>query len=412
MRERTTWDPQMISKAVAKQAASARTAEDPRAMNQDHHKQQPSADKYVIDDPSGFGEDIHPSGGTWKAEMSGGEVKRNEIGMPEMRSDTFNHPEKTAALDEETVVKKASVCVRVAKAMLPKGAAADVVEDQAFSLMYMPDDQLIATHARLASVIASQEEEDDEEDDDADKEEQQAKQAGQLPPEFVENMEKKKEEAEDKKEQSKEASLFKSAQEQMMQMAQQMQQMQAQLQQMLQQAQQQVQGQQGQQQGQMPMAQQQEMVQQAQQEQMPMAQQEQMPMASDDMMIDQILQDQGQGQGEMFDTASDIELEPSMDIGETSLSASEDENLRALFAQDTEYQNALHAASIQGVGVSPRQASTFVPNTRTASTRTVGTRPTGGVSQLGGAAGGAGGSDVSSLSNLWQSAPDVKDVFR
>src|SRR4051812_46625455 len=93
MRERTTWNREAIAKFAA---AISKKAEDPRAMNQDHLKEQPSADKYVTGGPSEFGEDVHPSTGTWKAEYSGGEVKRDEIGMPEVRKDTFNHPEKTA----------------------------------------------------------------------------------------------------------------------------------------------------------------------------------------------------------------------------------------------------------------------------------------------------------------------------
>ncbi len=62
MRERTTWNREIA------RTASGRTAEDPRAMNQDHLKQQPAPDDYVTGGPSEFAEDVHPSAGTWKAE--------------------------------------------------------------------------------------------------------------------------------------------------------------------------------------------------------------------------------------------------------------------------------------------------------------------------------------------------------
>ena len=158
MRERTTWDRSVI----AKFAAALKKAEDPRAMNQDHLKQQPAADKYVIGDPSDFAEDVHPSTGTWKAEYKGDEVKRNEIGMPEMRGDTFNHCEKTASEEEEEseelLEKKAEVCIKVATRMLSRTASDQMIEDQALSLMHLPNTVLIDTYNRMA---ASDEEEAD-----------------------------------------------------------------------------------------------------------------------------------------------------------------------------------------------------------------------------------------------------------
>ena len=151
MRERTTWDRKKI-------AARARVADDPRAMNQDHHSQQPAADAYQTGGPSEFAEDVHPSTGTWKAEDEGGETARNEIGMPEFRPDTF----KTANLDPETVLKKSNLAVKVARHMLPKGASDDAVEAQALTLMDLTDAALIQTANRMAGVKA----EDDDEDED------------------------------------------------------------------------------------------------------------------------------------------------------------------------------------------------------------------------------------------------------
>ena len=162
MRERTTWNREQISKL----AAAAKKADDPRAMNQDHLKEQPAADAYNIGGPSEFAEDVHPSNKTWKAEYSGGEVKRNEIGMPEMRGDTFNHPEKTASeqedeKDDDFLEKKAEVCIALAKRMLPKTASERVIEDQALAFMHMPDSALIDTATRLAAEEGDDEEEDD-----------------------------------------------------------------------------------------------------------------------------------------------------------------------------------------------------------------------------------------------------------
>lgn len=407
MRERTTWNRDQIT------ASATKKADDPRAMNQDHHAQQPSADKYVIGDPSDFAEDVHPSAGTWKQEYSGGEVKRNEIGMPEMRGDTYNHPEKTASLDEETLLKKSNLCVKVARMMLPKSASQLIVEDQAFELMKLPDADLMSTHNRLASVNASQQ--DDAEDEEEESGQQQSKQAKDLPPEFLKNIEKKKEEAKDKgddgdddkkqqskeakdanedeakdeepkEQQSKEAALLKAAQDQMQQMAQQLNQMQAQMQQMMQQGATAIQAQPQQQ------------------------QQAQCDMMGDDQLLEQMLQGQMGDQQVYAADDSEIQLEgANLDVGETVFTAGEEDALQGLFSQDQEYQMALHAAQLQGHMPASAPVTAGV---RTASSRTVGTRPTHGVAQLGGATSGGVGSDVDKLSNLWQSAPDVSGVFR
>jgi hypothetical protein len=449
MRERTTWNRDQIVKL----ANSLKKADDPRAMNQDHLKQQPAADKYEIGGPSEFGEDVHPSTNTWKAEYSGGEVKRNEIGMPELRGDTFNHAEKTAAQDDDKdedddfLEKKADVCLSIAKRMLPKTASEQMIEDQAFAFMHLADADIIATHARLAA----QDEDDDKKqsqqqqdkaqqdkeagqipenfkkkDDEGDKA-QQDKEAGQIPENFKKDEDKKDD---DKGQQSKEAqgqqqddkkqsqgqqdqdddkkqasdriaALRKQACDALMsgdqQGAQQAVQQIAQLQQQSQQ-QQQLSQQQAQQQVDQMLAQ----------------QLQQQPQQSDDQMLDQMLQQQVQastdtsmltaGTGPMMD----IQLEgPSMDMTEVRL-GSEDEALTALFASHDEVQQAAQAQSLQ-TGI-PVQASTFSMS-RTASTRTVGTRPTGGVSQLGGASAPSSGGEIDKLAGLWASAPNVKSVF-
>ena len=400
MRERTTWN----REEVVKKAALMKTA-DPYTMNQEHP--QPAADKYVTGDPSTFAEDVHKPN-TWETEYSGDEVKRNEIGMPEMRSDTFNHSEKTA---KEVLLKKADLCVAVARIMLAgiKTASEKAVENQAFSLMFMPDQALIATHKRLAGE--QQDEGDDEDagqdkqaqqDQDKDQDQDQAKQAQQDQDQGQDQGQEKQAALKtlaSKVAASLQAGDYKRAQEQMQQLVQQQgqgqqqqvsqQQMQAQIQQMIQEAMGQMQAPAQQAQQQQAPAQQ-APAQQAQQQQDP-AQQAQQQMQSDEQTLDQMLAQDGCGPM----AESDIQMETSpMDIGMDDLGP-EDEALRTLFAQDDE----------QEVQQQQKQA-----NVRTAATRTVGTRPTAGVAKLGGGSQG-GGASVADLSSMWQSAPDVRDAF-
>src|SRR5690606_28357908 len=166
MRERTTWSRQKIAGQLK------RVAEDPRAMNQDHLSQQPAADAYVIGGPSDFAEDQNPPGKGWKAEQGpDGNTKRDEIGFPQYRSDTFNNPERSPGVSPSRqasyaeVHAKAEVATRVARLMLPKTASEAVIEDQALSLMDLPLSNLNSTLTRLA-----QEQDDDDDDDGQSKE--------------------------------------------------------------------------------------------------------------------------------------------------------------------------------------------------------------------------------------------------
>lgn len=398
MRERSTWNREQIKKAAQSKRADIYT------MNQEHP--QPSFDKYVTGDPSDFAEDVH-SPNEWEKEYSGDEVKRDEIGLPEFRPDTWNHSEKTA---KEVLVKKANLCVAVATMMLSgkKLASETAIEDQAVALMFLPDAALLDTHARLAA----QQDDADEGDDSA--EESQEKQAGEVPEAFKENIEKMKAKSEDKKDddgekkeaaedkmpdfikekiedkkeddgEKKEAAQdgpkdvkneggdqnakandnWKTAAEQQM----------AQMQQM--------------------MAQLQQMMQQAQGQQMP---QQQAPVMAQGDELDMMLADQSCGPM----AEADIEMEPSP-MDDMVLASDEDAILRDLFANDeSEGQEEIEQAQQQD-----KQAKT-----RTASTRTVGTRPTAGVAKLGGTSKVAGqDSGVDSLSNLWKSAPDVRETF-
>jgi hypothetical protein len=431
MRERSTWNLQEIAKKAAKKQA-AEVAGDVYSMNQDHP--QPGMDEYVIGDSSDFAEDVHEPN-TWEEEYANGQTERDEIGMPEYRKDTFNHAEKTAA--DKVRLKKAELCVAVAKLMLTgkKVAGVDAVEDQAYALMYMPDQELINTHKRLAAEQEQEQEEEEEEeeiddlDDDDSDDELQEKQAGEIPPQFKENIQKmkdkakgksdddadddgeqkqagempqfikdkieekkdddKKDEGEKKQAKSKSKSKTseqvkepkedggdqnaksnnnwptKSAGEQLAQM----QQMMAQMQQMLQQAQ-------GQQQA---------------------PAQEAPVMAHGDELDQMLVPDESGPMAEV-----DIEMEPSpMDVDNIVL-AGDDEILRHLFAQEDEQVEEEQEQVQQG-----KQAAV-----RTASTRTVGTRPTVGVAKLGGSVSKTAASiETDRLSSLWTSAPDVRDAF-
>jgi hypothetical protein len=439
-RERSTWNINHIAKQAGLKVA------DPYTMNNpEHAQQQPAADAYVIGDPSDFAEDVHPSAGTWESEYSGGQVKRNEIGMPEMRGDTFNHPEKTAS--KEVLTKKAALCVAIARAILPKTASNTDVEEQSISFMHLPDSEVMSTYARLASQQEDQGQQDDGQKQAQDQAQQdqaqqdQDKQAGKIPPQFLENVKKKQEEAKDgDKEQDKKAQQDQAQQDQAQQVqaAQQDQAqqddgqkqaaMQQQLAQLIQQAQQQLQLLAGQQQQapQVQVAQEQvpqvaQMQQQSQAQQVAQAMQQAIAQGQDPVeacakamaqgqqiqqqgndgeLIDQMLAQQTQQQSPMANM--DIELDtPTMDVGEVQLGP-EDDMLRSLFAND-ETQQAEQAQD----GGQQKQAHAV----RTASTRTVGTIPTQGVSRIGGGSTASSTGSGDKLASIWSSAPDVREAF-
>lgn len=429
MRERTTWN---------RSAAQTKVA-DPYLMNQDHVSQQPKADEYVIGDPSTFAEDVHPSKDTWEAEYSGGQVKRNEIGMAEMRADTFKHPEKTAA-DQALLLKKADLCIKTAGLML-RTANETAIEDQAVALMHLPNADLITTYTRLANQdpVAMQQQADmaqqaamqhqamkaqwasmvqkanecmaqgdlkgakecmaqadacmaqmtepmaakiaqqDDQDDQGEKA-QQAKEQGEKAQQAKQAQEQAQEQDKPAEEPAKEQGQAKQAQQV------QAEQIQAAVQQAVAQVMQALQNQQA------PVAQQ----------QAPQA-----PVAQDDsaMLADMLMMEPAEaGLSEMG-----IEMEPSpMDVGEMDLGP-EDDVLMTLFAADQgqDEKKEQEPAKDQAQQGQAKQAMA-----RTASTRTVGTRPTQGVSRVGGGPVANGGNDVNKLAALWPSAPDVSDAFR
>jgi hypothetical protein len=121
--------------------------------------------------------------------------------------------------------------------------------------------------------------------------------------------------------------------------------------------------------------------------------QQDVPM-DDDQLLSQMLEPQlAQEEPQMLMASEDeIQLEsPEMCLGDVTASE-EDEVLRSLFATDLDV---------------PAEPAKPV---RTASTRTVGTRPSQGVSKLGGSS-PSERDGISELSNLWSSSPDVSGVF-
>jgi len=373
MRKRTTW--------VSSKGASEKKAEDPRAMNQDHLQQQPSADKYTIGGPSEFAEDVHPSADTWESEDEGGETKRNEIGMPEFRDDTFKH----AGVDMETLYKKGNICLRVARHMLPS-ADDETLEFQAAALMHLPDQDLVETVGRIQT-------------------------AGKVPPEFLEQQEKMKEKAEDKKEEKEEKADKKEASENVEPEQVAEEETEEEKEEEEKEEEEKAQDKEASCGQMFSMEQMQEMVNQAVQAKMDAMQAPASQMSevqSDEEILDQMLQDDL----EPAQTSEmDLQLEGApMNIDEVQFDQDESDVLSSLFANHSEVLQAQQAQTLQGgVPVVP----VALPVTKNASTRTVGTRPSGGVSQIGGAGASAetNSNDVDSLSSMWKSAPDVSGVF-
>ncbi len=99
----------------------------------------------------------------------------------------------------------------------------------------------------------------------------------------------------------------------------------------------------------------------------------------------------------------DIEMDtPGMDVSDNPL-APEDEVLKSLFAADEEPEQQ-EPEQQQG----QKQGSV---RTASVASRTLGTRPTQGVSRVGGGAAPERGGEIGQLSSMWSSAPDVRKAF-
>ena len=462
IRERTTWNTDLIAKTAGLTAKPRVAADDPLTMNQQRNN--PPGSKYITGDPSTFGEDVHPSAGSWEAEYAGGQVKRNEIGLPEFRSETFNHSEKTAS--EVELVKKAALCLEVATALLGKTASVSSIEDQAHSLMFLPDAELFGTYSRLANQQGDQDQQGQQQkqaqDQDQQAQDQQQKQAQDQQAQQGQQQDKQ---AQDQQAQQDQAQgQGKQAQQQ--QLAQIQQQI-AQLQQQAQQIQQQAQGQQQVAQGQQVQAQQdqqaqsqqqvqasrlanqiqqqatqlqqqanqmlqqaQQLMQQAQGQQQQVAQGQQVQQQANQVLQQQAQGQQGQfAQGQFQQQAQDADLidamlnqqaqEPVADMGiqfeepvfdgDAGLGA-EDNVLQQLFASNPEVRAAKQAQGEDPDQDQQGQQQQKQANVRTASTRTVGTRPTQGVTSIGGLPSASSGG-TASLEGLWSSSPDVRGAF-
>lgn len=142
MRKRLSWD--------ADRAAEIEKKADPYTMNQT--RQNPPVEKYQTGDPDTWAET--PNMATpWKGEG------RTETGHPA--------PARGAVMAARKMEDKALKCVTIARRMLP-GAGDDMIQDQATELMYLPDQVVVATLQRQASVaeiIAGKDEDEDEEEE-------------------------------------------------------------------------------------------------------------------------------------------------------------------------------------------------------------------------------------------------------
>lgn len=403
-RKRTTW-------------AALKKNADPYLMNQDHVSQQPSADAYVNGDPSSWKEDVNPEN-RWEDEYKGDTVERNEIGMGEMRSETFTHPEKTANLDPQYLERKASICEKIARRMLGKTASATAIEDQAVALMDMGDADLLGTFDRLAS----QEEGQAQGQAQGEQKQAQQDQQGQGQGEQKQAQQDQQGQGEQKQAQGQQQQMAQGQQQQVAQEQQVQQAMQQAMQAMAQgdqvaadqamqqavdaqskcagftqitagvavarrfaslmlKANQQQMGQQAQgQQQQMAQGQQQQQVAQGQQEQQ-VAQGQQQQVSQDQQMLDAMLMEGDPAQAEF-----DIELDaPEMGMDFP------DEDPMMVFAEDQGQQE--QAAQQQ----------------KEATRKTASAKP---VSKIGGVPSSAPAtSDVRALSSLWKTAPDVSQVF-
>lgn len=174
---------------------------DPYTMNQD--RDLPPVTKYLIGDPSAFGEDVHTN------LPNDAELGRNEIGQPNMPASNLNHkdveewnsadpydnaatfsPEDrdrrevpeinveasrhtTSARDVYAALeKKAYYCSKIATALLP-GAPESLIEDQTYELMSLPDAYVKATLLRLAAEDEAEEKDEEKEDEKGEDEEKE-----------------------------------------------------------------------------------------------------------------------------------------------------------------------------------------------------------------------------------------------
>jgi len=149
MRQRSTW------KQTPRSASTQRRADDIYTMNREGGNPQPAVTEYENGDPSAWAEDVN-SGSSVEKEYAGGAVKRNDIGFPEFRDDTWSHAGtrpwgKGGQYDNAKLAatqRKAEACERVARALL-RTTDEKMIEETALDLMNLPSKSLVATLKRM-----------------------------------------------------------------------------------------------------------------------------------------------------------------------------------------------------------------------------------------------------------------------
>ena len=149
MRQRST------RKQTPRSASTQRRADDIYTMNREGGNPQPAVTEYENGDPSAWAEDVN-SGSSVEKEYAGGAVKRNDIGFPEFRDDTWSHAGtrpwgKGGQYDNAKLAatqRKAEACERVARALL-RTTDEKMIEETALDLMNLPSKSLVATLKRM-----------------------------------------------------------------------------------------------------------------------------------------------------------------------------------------------------------------------------------------------------------------------
>ena len=147
-RIRSTWN---SKPGLSREAAVSRKA-DIFTMNQEHP--QPSPVDYENGDPDSWGE-TPTTNQNVAGDYDGDHVRRNEVGLPEFREDTFKHKDSDkwggpGKYDNQRMAaeRKASLCERIARATL-RTSDESLIKAQATDLMALPPKALVATINRL-----------------------------------------------------------------------------------------------------------------------------------------------------------------------------------------------------------------------------------------------------------------------
>ena len=180
-RQRLSWDKEKVAEIT-------KTA-DPYTMNQ--KRDNPPAGKYDTGDSYDFGEQPDMKH-RWDGE------KRTETGHPA--------PAREAVKAARKLEDRAIKCITIAQRMLP-GASDDVIEEQATDLMYMPEQSILSTlqrQASLAETLTASDDEDEKEEEkdekEAAKKEEKAEEKKEEEVPVVAKKDEKEEKAEEKKE--------------------------------------------------------------------------------------------------------------------------------------------------------------------------------------------------------------------